>query len=790
MFLNLLKENNEALELLDWSQIINNISILAHFELTQKKLTHSPSFLNNEEINYHLNLLENYLSRFDDYSLEFNSKLRMLPPDETKFLLVNDLAKGKFFEANELNFFALLAETYIETISTFKDLTFQENYFLERDKLSPIRRNFINPLREFVDRSGNISYENHPLLKKLYADILSLEQELRTTIVKISKSESFSAKLQMENFDIVNDRYVLAIRSDSYNSQLGSIVARSQSGMTLFVEPFEMREKSNRRMQLLSEIESIILRLTIELSKVAFTELQTIKLFSKYVLDLDWLNTKATFVLKNHLIKPKISSKFSIELRGVFHPLITNPIKNNIDIKINHKGLIISGPNTGGKTVALKSICLVYLFLNLGLYVPCSFAEISPIEGLYYFSHDHQNLSAGLSSFASESKYYLELLNQLEPHNLIVVDEIFNSTSSEEASALAMSFLEEIHTRSNSKVIISTHHQVLKTFMHSKNEYISAHVGFDFELNKPTYKLITGEPGSSLAFQIFENLSNQFGQHTHISERAKAFLDKKQLTYEALLQELSSKKIELEKLITNNRNLNIELKNQKASMEGILFLEKEKILNEYSKKIKSLFNEAESLILKIKEDKVTNKRSLENEIFKIQSHLNAHASVKSIPQDRVEVYDHLIKINISEIKCPMTLFSITMRKNVNAINTNLRKNEVQIQNGALSIWVSPETLRYPSGTKPNKAKVYVHIDRTVRGEIEIDCRGMRLDEFQKTCDNAIDEVLTGEIPFVTIIHGHGDGILKSWLRNHLRQNFKDLKWENIDGNDGCTKIFI
>jgi DNA mismatch repair protein MutS2 len=206
----------------------------------------------------------------------------------------------------------------------------------------------------------------------------------------------------------------------------------------------------------------------------------------------------------------------------------------------------------------------------MGLFVPSNFAEINPVSGLFYFSNDHQDLKEGLSSFASESLYYLNLLTELAPNNLIIIDEIFNSTSSEEASSLALALFEEIKKRSNSKILVSTHHQMLKTLMHSRIDYLSAHVGFDFDRNLPTYKLLSGEPGSSLAFKIFDKLSHDYNILNHISEKASQYLDQKQLTYESLLQDLSAKKIELDKLLSQNREYNQELKNQKKSMEGIL----------------------------------------------------------------------------------------------------------------------------------------------------------------------------------------------------------------------------
>ncbi len=790
MALNLLNGNTEALELLDWSTLIGDISSLSHFELIKEKLLKPVSANSIQKIQSELDLLESYLQNFDEYSLVFNSKLRLLPDSKEYFSLVNDIKKGKFFEAAELHFFALLSESYIENFTTFKALAISNDYAIPSEKLSKIRRSFINPLRDFVDHNGSVSYERHPLLKKLYSEVLILENDLRVSIQKISKTDQYSIKLQLDSYDIINDRYVLAVKSDSYNSELGPIVSRSQSGMTLFVEPYEVREKGNKRIHLLSEIESTILKLTIELSKIVHGFEGEFELMSNWILSIDWLNTKATYSFKNRLCKPKLNSDFYFEINGIFHPLIKSPVKNSLILDSSHLGLIISGPNTGGKTVALKSLTISILLVHMGLYVPASQADIHPISDLYYFSHDHQNLSEGLSSFASESKYYLELLKTLGPQNLIIIDEIFNSTSSEEASALAIAFLDEIHMLSESKVVLSTHHQVLKTYMHARRDYVSAHVGYDFDSNKPTYKLILGEPGSSLAFKIFENLSAKYNIENNISLNAKKLLDGKQVTYETLLQELSQKKIDLDKLLTHNRNLNVELKNQKASMEGTLFLEREKIINEYRKKIKTIFDQAENLLNEVKAGNVLSKKSLNNEIAALQSDLIKEAPVKK-PKTEVEmIYSHLKEISFEDIRLNQYYFSLTVRKNVKVQNINPRKSEVQIQHGALSVWVTADTLRYSSGSTPPKPQVKINVQKSVRGDIEVDCRGMRLEEFQKICEQSIDEVITGEIPFVTIVHGHGDGVLKNWLRSFLKKEHRDLRWENIEGNDGCTKIFF
>jgi DNA mismatch repair protein MutS2 len=721
-------------------------------------------------------------------SLAFNSYIRLIPAEENGtehgFDSVFFIAKERFFDSLELHFFALLFSGFKETRQQFFKIPSTDQFAVSQKSIDLIRRDFLVPLRDFVDPSGKISYERHPVLKGLYAKLLQIELDLRNFIIKISQTETYKTRLQLENFDIIHDRYVLAIRSDAYQSGLGSIVSRSHSGMTLFIEPFELREKSNQRLHLLSEIESTILHLTINLSKVIHEFSNDFENIAEAVLFFDLLYTKATYSLKYNFTKPTLSVNFEFEVQGFFHPLILRPIKNSLILKPSEHGLILSGPNTGGKTVALKSLCLCILFLHIGLYVPATHATIFPVEGLFYFSHDHQNISKGLSSFSAEAQYYLSLLGELSEHNLIFIDEIFNSTSSEEASALAMALINEIHATTKSKVIISTHHQMLKTFMHNRRDYISAHVGFDLGLGLPTFKILYGEPGNSLALTIFNNLAGTFNTKTDITLVAQDYLDKKSLSYETLLLELSQKKIALDKLIAHQHLLENDLKNQRASMEGVLFLEKEKILLDFNKKLQNIMNDAENLLTTIKEKKITSKNTFFNQAAALT---RALPSSKSNTQNS-NPYIHLTNIPITDIATDMTVFSLDFKKNVKVLQVNLRKNEVFIQQGALSSWVNPKSLCYPSGK--SIPRVHITIEKTSRQDIEIDCRGMRLDEFQKTCELSINELISGEIPFLTIIHGHGDGILKNWLRKNLKENYRDLRWENIEGNDGCTKIFL
>lgn len=791
MNLSLLHHNHQDLTLLDWNLIINDICMHACLDTTKDLIRQNPRSNNVEEIKLLLSDLDQFYQTLEENNLLFNEGFRFIPSNTIGFQCIRDVKKGKFFDCKELNSIAQLIECYTSTFKYFVDYRFAEQLKIGPEIYQKLRRQFVSSLREFVGQSGEPYFERHPELRKLYAEVIEIESELRNLIQKIAKSDEFAPRLQFDQFDIVNDRYVLAVRSDSFNSELGPIIARSNSGMTLFVEPYEIRIKSNKRVQLLAEIEAIILRLTIGLSEMLHPLCDELTKISTFILELDLINTKANYSSIKGLNRPEIITKKEIEFTKMFHPLLSHPIKNDLSITETHKGMIISGPNTGGKTVVLKTVAISLLFTHMGMFVPAAKARIYPFDHLFYFSHDHQNLEAGLSSFASEAKYYLDLLHNLGPSNLILVDEIFNSTSSEEASALAISFLDELHKKSLSKIILSTHHQVLKTFMHARKDYISSHVGFDFDTNTPTYKLIVGEPGSSLAFKIFDNLQKKFSYTSNISLRAKELIDHKQVTYESLLLDLAQKRTELDRLISQNTELNKELRNQKRAMEGVLHLEKEKIVTEFQKKLKTTIDSAHELFNEIRTEKITSARQLENKTHQLKSQIaNSEKPQLTPSSDQVEKYAHFKEINLTEIQIGIQLFAMNFGKHVKVTQVNLKKKEVQVQHGPLQVWIPAINLRYPDGFRPPAQKSFINIQRESLGKIEIDCRGMRLDDFQKICEKAVQDIYDGEVPFVTIIHGHGTGILKSWLRDFLKREHRDLKWENIEGNDGCTKISI
>jgi DNA mismatch repair protein MutS2 len=779
MTLNLLdKRNYKNLELLDWPEILERITSRTHFEKSREILSSPFGPKDKGEIEFSYDSLNYLLQDLTSITDTIYLYLGKIPRSKKYFYFIDGLKKGKMANIEELNFACLLLESYTSLKRSFGDWNLYPG-----DKIDPLVQknltvNFVGELRSFVEPSGEVHYERHPLLAKIYSKLKKLEGSLREEIGQIAASPLYANSLQYSEHDVINDRYVLAIRSDSYNKNHGPIVAKSSSGLTLFVEPTILVTLGNHRMQLLAELDEIFNRITQEFSLLLHSSYEELKVIRDFTIDLDITFSKAIYCHQMEFCRPKILNDFEIKTRDFFHPLITNPVKNDLDIFKENNGIILSGPNTGGKTVTLKSLALCHIFVHFGIFIPAEIAELYPVKNIFFFSNDQQNLAEGLSSFSSEVKNYITLLKDISSteNNLIFIDEIFNSTSSEEGSALGIALLEEIHALGPSKVLISTHHQVFKTYFHKTGNYLSAHVGFDEVTEGPTYKIETGSPGSSMALSIFGKLSEKFGVKGHIKDRAMELIDREKINYEGLLQELTIKKSRLDSLLLENNTINLNLKAQEKSQIGLLKLEKEKLWETYNLKLKKLIDRADKALKK--EGRKTfykESSSLKQELRELDPNI----------EKKEKGHVDLKAPNLEDIKVGDFYFSKMLRAQAEVLNINCRKKEIQIKSKNITLWCPVNSLGILKEIQAPETTV--RVKKEVLGKIELDCRGMRLEEFEAAVEKSLGELLTGDIPFLKIIHGHGEGVLKKWLRNYLKNN-EDFDGKPDDENDGITRI--
>lgn len=749
-------------------------------------------FRNKDEIEYNLEILEQAIQyASDDISL-ISEDINIIPSEIELFNAVSRISKNPIYSIVELNFICLVIEVTTK-IHKKKDSWKIFNHFINfRPQLDIVNKEFCRDFRRFVSQDAQIDYLKHRELGPLFTKLNSIEKSLREKIVQISKRDEFKNVIQFGGFDIIFDRYVLPVRSDGYNNELGPIVAKSNSGMTLYIEPYEVRNMATLRVKIMAEIEAKIQKICNDYSHFLHQHANLVEYFLNLITEIDIVNSKAKYSLSNDLTRPKISLSEEIIIEDFYHPLIKDPVKNSFTLSAGLNGIIISGPNTGGKTVVLKSVAIIHLFLHFGLFVPAKLAIIPHFDSIFYMGSDNQDLMQGLSSFSSEVENYFNLFKNIGKRGLIIIDEIFNSTSSEEASALALAVLEEFVSLSQKnislKIFASTHHNLLKSYLNESKRFLSGHMGFDSSFKRPTYQLYLGAPGSSMALEIFESLvDNNYLELKHISLRSKEILGEKYLTYERQLSEISHKNLELDKLVRENKQLNIELKNQKSSAEGLLFLEKKNAYETYKNKLNEIYNQAETIIHDIKNNKIDSRSKLSRDISKINSQMIA---VQEIPQTKYEIEGYY-DVDTSNLCVGEYYYSTVLKTDVIFISCN-KKNEAIVSVGKINFKCPSDSLKIHRNKLKKTKKIHTSIspviDWETQDKTDYDCRGMRLDDFKNIVEISLMELLAGKIPYLKYIHGHGEGILKKWLREFLKKE-KDFTWES-NSNDGATVVIM
>lgn len=769
----------------EWDSLSSIISQFAYFA-RNKGLIVSRVFRDPNELTLELQKVEEYLKLVsDDQRQIIQQILSRLPEDDSLNKFILHLSKSGSLNFSELNKVALLAESAVFFKDDFPGLALPELHIIRGQDFSGIQKKVLREFRHLVDSDGELHLERHPELAELTKRLRELEERIRRTVQDWINVPANSKLLQFNSYDVHFDRFVVPVRSDSYRSDIGLIVSRSESGSTLFVEPFEVREACNRRLELIAKIDEIINQLAMKFSHGFAQFSAQLELVKEEVFHIDFYLAKTAFAQRYHLEKPSIREKSGFRFTSLFHPLIKNAVKNDVECRDIHHGIVISGPNTGGKTVFLKSIALSYLLFFHGHFVPAKDAELFPYEGLFYFGDDLQDLKSGLSSFSGEVKNYIELMENILPSNLILIDEIFNSTSSDEASALSISYFDELHKRARCHIVVSTHHQMFKTLIHQDRHYISCHVGFDTKEMRPTYKIIWGTPGSSMAIEIFRILSRGHNDVKEIPDRAISQMGQKNISYETLLQKVTQKQIELDQLLTSNRQHEVELKNQKGAMEGVLNLRLQEELGRARKEIDRVMNEARQLVEEARRNEIQKVKRIDDKAHSLKSDLN-----KALGREVPEVENVPVgNLRAEDLRPGDVVHSIVLKKEFTVQSVDTRKGEALLAKGPIKINVPISTLS-KSKTSPSQQKVSVYVEKKRNAQVELDVRGMRLAECQNLVENALGDLLSGDVPYVSVIHGHGDGILKNWLRDYLKKSRDFMGATPENGNDGETKITL
>lgn len=597
--------------------------------------------------------------------------------------------------------------------------------------------------------------------------------------------------LQEKILTIRDGRYVIPIKADFKGQIKGIEHDRSASGQTVFLEPLFVVSLNNKLRELevreREEIRKVLLRLT----DILRTNLDGIKELADGLLDLDFINSKAIYSMENNCIMPKLNNKEYINLINARHPFIP---KNEIvpisfTLGKDYNIMLITGPNTGGKTVALKTAGLLTLMTLSGLLIPADEkTEIGVFNNVFADIGDEQSIEQNLSSFSAHLKNIQSVLDKVNKGSLVLFDELGSGTDPMEGSAFAMAVIDYLKTK-KSKVIVSTHYSEVKAHGFNEEGIETASMEFDVESLSPTYKILMGIPGESNALTIARRL----GVSEEIIENAKKYISEDDKKIETMIINIREKSEKLDRTNEEVEKLREDAKKLKEEYEEKIYqMEKEKneIIKDAYKKaddlVKNMQAKAKGLVEKIRKEE--NKK---DDIKQTEKSLNMLR--RGLEEEKKQnVKKETKKKKILEAKAGDKVYITSIKQDAIILKINQNKGEAQVQAGILKLMVPFDEIKK---LEKEKKKNYIKTNsiKAKRVKSEIDVRGQNQEEAIYEIESYLDSALLNGYTDVYIIHGKGTGKLRIGIQEHLRKSryIKSYRDGNMnEGGLGCTVVSL
>ncbi len=630
-------------------------------------------------------------------------------------------------------------------------------------------KNIVDKIFKIIIDENTISDDASSNLKTIRKKQRNLEQDIKDKLNSFIHSSNYSKYVQENIITIRNDRYVIPIKEEYRSMIKGFIHDVSSSGSTIFIEPisiFELNNKvNNLRLEEHIEIEKILKELSLLLCPYTNELKQNVQIIGY----IDFIFAKSSYSKDINGITPLISDKKEINLVNARHPLIDKNQVVPISLNLGKEflSLVITGPNTGGKTVTLKTIGLLICMACSGINIPADEkSSIYVFDEIYADIGDDQNISESLSTFSSHMVNIVDIVNNSTPNSLILLDELGSGTDPLEGANLAISILDYFKNK-NTLTISTTHYQELKEYALVTKNIENASVQFDLENLKPTYKLLIGVPGKSNAFEI----SKKLGLKPDIIENAKSMLDSNDINIEELLKNIYDNKAkielekqEIEKNLEKSKLLKANLEKDNSS------LEKQKIDLINNAKI-----EARNILLNAKDEanEIIKQISNSNDI-KLNNNLRnkLNDKINNIALDSTLENTKISSLDESDIKPNTEVFVTTLKQNGTILSNISKSNEVIVQIGSIKMNIPIKYLERAKQVNINNQtnKNYTSISKTRTAKTEINVIGYTVEEATFVVDKFLDDCSLAKIKTARIVHGKGTGKLKNGIHEFLKKH--------------------
>ncbi|MFJ8245733.1 endonuclease MutS2 [Peribacillus asahii] len=661
---------------------------------------------------------------------------------------------------------------------------------------------YIESLHPLIDLQQAITYaisEHGEVLDSASEQLRTLRNQLRTNESRVReklesmiRSSNASKMLSDAIVTIRNDRFVIPVKQE-YRSHYGGIIHdQSSSGQTLFIEPQAIVQLNNAlqetRVKEQLEIERILTELSVKVGEYTSELLHNVAVLAQ----LDFVFAKARYAKMINGSKPQLNQEGRVKLFKAKHPLIPADVvvANDIFLGEEFTTIVITGPNTGGKTVTLKTIGLCTLMAQAGLQIPAlDGSEVAVFSAVYADIGDEQSIEQSLSTFSSHMVNIVEILEHVDHESLVLFDELGAGTDPQEGAALAISILDEVYKR-GARVIATTHYPELKAYGYDREGVINASVEFDVESLRPTYKLLIGVPGRSNAFEI----SKRLGLNEKVINHARSHIGEETNQVETMIASLEASRRQAEEeekeaadYLKQSEKLHRDLQQQIAEYYNERDKLMEKASTEAAAIVENAKKEAEKIIRDLRKLRLEKQADVkEHELIDAKKRLEEAApELKKSPKMAVSSQKRAWQPG-DEVK-------VTSFGQKGYLIEKASSDEWHVQMGIMKMKVKEADLEFiKSAQKEKQTKPLT----TIKGKdyhvsLELDLRGERYENALSRVEKYIDDALLASYPRVSIIHGKGTGALRQGVQEYLKshRSVKRIRFgEAGEGGSGVTIV--
>lgn len=769
---------------LEFDKILSNLSNYANSTLGQKACLNLEILNNKAQIEYELNLVDEAKKIIDDN----NSSA---PIDN--LIPLNEIFKQNYFTAQEIIELAKnlhcsrLTKNFISKNENATNLNeIIKNFYLDKS--------FEDEIFDTFDSELNIKDSASDILKSLRNSYKDNKDNLKTAINQLLQNNSFVDNLQDTIVTVRDNRPVFQVKASCKNKVQGIIHDISSTNLTYFIEPSSLVPLSNKLRQIEIEIQAEIDRILAQFSNRFKNIQKELEKNEKNLVNLDVIFAKAKYSIHLHGTSAEITNEKIIDIQKMLHPLLIevkkeNAVANDFILGKEYNCLLITGSNTGGKTVALKTAGLLVLMTKAAMHIPCLGAKIYPYQNIYCDISSEQSLEQGFSTFSAHIKNISDILDVINENDLILLDELGSGTDPMEGASLSRAVLEFIKQK-NIQGIITTHLGELKTLKYEDNYFENATVLFDIATLKPKYNLIVGMSGTSNAIDI----SSQLGLNQDIIKRAREIMldnnneqSKMFLEIEKTNQSLIKKEQEANENLESAKNAKVEFDEKLKELKQ----NKKKSLENFKKKFQNQLDSARDEIKEIV-DEIRKEKSLKvamrsyNRLNKLESSIREEFSAND---DKLA--QKFIDLDPNELKIGQNVLVKKLEQVVILDSLPDKKGNVEIRIGNIKSKIHISKLaKTDKKVAPHLKKVQVSFDNSINLLSRLDLRGMRALEAIEYLDEKLDKASLKGLNQITVIHGFGTGALKSAVNDYLKTSPYVAKFHYGDETQGRDGVVI